>query len=122
VAQPSATFEFSSEGVVSGESADVPVSRSARPEGPVNVPADTSAAHEPLATIEIFPGDVVLQESDVARSPMVPYVQTLFRLIEGVGMTRGQVIRLLQGRFRQRSIARRTKMAYALSFLHQHPP
>ena len=99
----------------------MPVSPSARPEG-VNDPFDASAAHEPPATIEIFPGDVVLQESDVARSPMVPYVQTLFRLIDGVRMTRGQVIRLLQGRFRQRSIARRTKMAYALSFLHQHPP
>lgn len=120
--QPSATIGFSSGSVVPGESADVPVSPSARPEGPVNDPAGASAAHEPPATIEISPGGVVLQESDVARSPMVPYVQTLFRLIDGVRMTCDQVVRRLQERLRQRSIARRAKIAYALSFLHQHPP
>ena len=64
----------------------------------------------------------MLQESDVARSLMIPYVQTLFRLIDGVRMTPDQVVRLLQGRFRQRSIARRTRIAYVLSFLQQHPP
>jgi hypothetical protein len=120
--QPSATIEFSSEGVVSSESADVPVSPAAPPERPLHDAAAASGAHEPPATIEISPGGVVLNEADVACSPMVPYVQRLFRLIDGVKLTCGQVVRLLQDRLRQRSMSRQSKRAYTLTFLHQHPP
>jgi len=116
------TIELSPGGVAPSESAELPVSPSAPSESPANDEADASAAQEASATIELFPGGVVLTESDVACSVMVPYVQTLFFLIEGVRMTRGQVVRLLQDRLRQRSIARRCKIAYALAFLHQHPP
>jgi hypothetical protein len=116
------TIKLSPGGVGSSESAELPISPPARSEGPLNDRADVSAMQEASAMIEISPGGAVLTESDVACSPMVPYVQTLFRLIEGVAMTRGQVVRLLQDRLRQRSIARRPRIAYALSFLHQHPP
>lgn len=88
----------------------------------MNDAADALAAHQPQATIELSPGGVVLHESDVARSPMVPYVQRLFRLIDGVKLTCVQVVCLLQDRLRQRSMARRSRIAYALTFLHQHPP
>jgi len=120
--EPSAAIEFSSGNVLPSESADLPVSPSAPPERPVSDAADVSEAHEPLAPIEISPGGVVLSESDVARSPMVPYVQRLFRLIDGVKLTCSQVVCLLQERLSQRSIARRSRIAYALAFLHQHPP
>lgn len=120
--EPSAAIEFSSGNVLPSESADLPVSPSAPPERPANDAADASESHEPLATIELSPGGVVLSESDVARSPMVPYVQRLFRLIDGVKLTCSQVVRLLQERLSQRSIARRSRIAYALAFLHEHPP
>lgn len=92
------TIELSAGGVVPSESAELPASPPARSESPVNDRADASAAQEASAAIELSPGGVVLTESDVARSVMVPYVQTLFLLIEGVRMTRGQVVRLLQDR------------------------
>lgn len=120
--EPRAAIEFSSGGVLPSESADLPVSPFAPPKKPVNDGADASEAHEPLGTIKISPGGVVLSESDVARSPMVPYVQRLFRLIDGVKLTGSQVVRLLQDRLSQRSIARRSRIAYARAFLHQHPP
>jgi hypothetical protein len=120
--EPAATSAFSAEGVLASASADVPVSPSASPERPVNDAAHAAGAHQPRATIEISPGGVVLHESDVARSPMLPYVQTLFRLIDGVKLTCGQVVCLLQERLRQRSMSRRSRTAYALAFLHQHPP
>jgi hypothetical protein len=120
--EPSATIEFSSGGVVPSQSADSSVSPSAPPERPLNDAADASAEHQPPATIEISPGGVVLNESDVARSPVVPYVQRLFRLIDGVKLTCSEVIGLLQDRLRQRSMVRRSRIAYALAFLHQYPP
>jgi hypothetical protein len=120
--EPSATIEFSSGGVGPSESADLPVSPSAPPERPLSDAADASGTQESLATIEISPGGMVLSESDVARSPMVPYVQRLFRLIDGVQLTCAQVVCLLQDRLRQRSMVRWPRIAYALTFLHQHPP
>lgn len=116
------TIELSAGTVLPSESAELPLSQPVQWESPVNDRADASAAEEASAMIELSPGGVMLTESDVARSVMVPYVQTLFHLIEGVRMTRGQVVRLLQDRLRQRSIARRPRIAYALAFLHQHPP
>lgn len=116
------TIELSPASLSPSESAELPLPQSAQSQSPVNDRADASAVQEAPATLELSPGGAVLTESDVACSAMVPYVQTLLLLIEGVRMTRGQVVRLLQERLRQRSIARRPKIAYALAFLHQHPP
>jgi hypothetical protein len=85
-------------------------------------PADKSSPDEPPATIALSPGGVVLSELEVARSSMIPYVQRLFHLIDGVRMTCDEVVCLLQTTLRQRGMGRRSRIAYALAFLHQHPP
>jgi len=80
-------------------------------------------ACEPLpATLQLRVGPVVLDESSLARSPMLPYVRMLVSLIEGIELTREEVFCLLQRSMRQRSIARRRRIDYVLGFLHQHPP
>jgi hypothetical protein len=65
---------------------------------------------------------VVLRESSLAKSPMLPYVQLCIHLIEGVELTCREVADLLCQSMRQRSMAKRTRREYVLSFLHQHPP
>ena len=65
---------------------------------------------------------VVLDESHLASSPMLPYVRMIVSLIEGVEFTREEVLGLLRRSMRQRSIARRRRIDYVLGFLHQHPP
>jgi len=65
---------------------------------------------------------VILQESTVVHSPMVPYIRTLLALIEGIRMSHVEVVAWLRERQRQRSIAYRSRRDYVLRFLHQHPP
>jgi len=55
-------------------------------------------------------------------SPMLPYVRTIVGLIEGVELTREEVLGLLRRSMRQRSMAPRRRIDYVLGFLHQHPP
>ena len=65
---------------------------------------------------------VVLRESSLATSPMLPYVRMVMRLIEGVELTCGELVRLFRQAMRQHSIAYRRRTDYALGFLHWHPP
>lgn len=65
---------------------------------------------------------VVLDESALTRSPMLPYVRMLVRLIDGVKLTCHEVLAVLRASLRQRSIALRRRIDYVLGFLHQHPP
>lgn len=72
--------------------------------------------------IELRLEGVVLDESSLARSPMLPYVRMLVGLIEGVELSCREVLDLLRQAMRQHSIATRRKIDYVLGFLHQHPP
>jgi hypothetical protein len=65
---------------------------------------------------------VVLRESSVSSSPMLPYVRMLVELIDGFRVSIAQVVRLLQRAMRQHSFAYRRRIDYILNFLHQHPP
>ena len=65
---------------------------------------------------------VVLDESSLATSPMLPYVRMVVSLIEGVEFTCREVIHLLRQAMRQHSIGARRRIDYVLGFLHQHPP
>ena len=79
------------------------------------------SAESPL-TVELRWGGVVLDESDLATSPMLPYVRMLVGLIEGVEFTCGEVLCLLRQSMRQRRLGARRRIDYILAFLHQHPP
>ena len=85
-------------------------------------PAPQRVTAELPATVKLRLEGVVLEESNLARSPMLPYVRMLVSLIEGVELTREEVLSLLRRSMRQRSIVRRRRIDYVLGFLHQHPP
>jgi len=65
---------------------------------------------------------VVLDESRLVASPMLPYVRMVVSLIEGVELSCREVVHLLRQAMRQHSIGARRKIDYLLGFLHQHPP
>jgi hypothetical protein len=66
--------------------------------------------------------DVVLRESTLRTSPMLPYVGMVVSLLEGIYLGRHELLELLVRSLRQHRIAYRTRTDYVLHFLHQHPP
>jgi hypothetical protein len=92
-----------------------------------DLPRQTPAAEKfrpvelPL-TLELRLQGVVLDESSLASSPMLSYVRMVVGLIEGIELTRREVLCLLRQGMRQRSFGARRKIDYILGFLHQHPP
>ena len=66
--------------------------------------------------------EVVLDEWSLTRSPMLPYVRMVLRLVEGIELNCREVARLLRRRLRQHSIALQRRTDYVLWLLHQHPP
>ena len=73
-------------------------------------------------TSELRLEGVVLRESSLASSPMLPYVRMVVSLIEGVKLSCHEVVHLLRQAMRQHSIGARRRIDYLLGFLHQHPP
>ena len=65
---------------------------------------------------------VVLDESSVTNSPLLPYVRMVVSLIEGIRLTCRELVGLLIRARRQHSFALRSRIDYVLRFLHQHPP
>ena len=65
---------------------------------------------------------VVLDESSVVNSPMLPYIRTLIWIIDRIRLSQVEVALWLRKVQRQRSMAYRPRREYVLHFLHQHPP
>lgn len=90
------------------------------------IPATTSSEEqipdELSIEVELRLEGLVLDESNVAHSPLLPYVRMLVSLIEGVRFSCQTLLDLLRRSMRQHSIARRRRADYVLAFLHQHPP
>jgi len=88
------------------------------------VPASVQPTPDPPAAPlgELHPEDAMVDESSLAKSPMLPYVRMIVSLIEGVKLSYRAVIHLLRRAMRQHSIATGNRMNYALGFLGQHPP
>jgi hypothetical protein len=87
--------------------------------------APSAKESRPVASplpLELRLEGVVLEDSGLASSPMLPYVRMVMSLIEGVELTCGEVVCLLRQSLRQRSFGARRKIDYILGFLHQHPP
>jgi hypothetical protein len=85
-------------------------------------PANASRTDESPTTVTLRLEGIVLEESSLATSPMLGYVRMVIGLIEGVALTRSEVLSLLRQGMRQRSIGVRRRIDYILGFLHQHPP
>ncbi len=80
------------------------------------LPAELSVA------IELELDGVVLDESSVVDSPMLPYIRTLIWMIDGPRLSQIAVVQWLLQVLRQRCMAYRLWREYVLSFLHEHPP
>lgn len=93
---------------------------------PAVVPQETSPPESPSeegeGKAELRLEDVVLDESRVANSPLLPYLRMMVSLIEGMRLTCQELVRLLLQALRQRSFAFRSRIDYVLRFLHEHPP
>ena len=89
---------------------------------PVESGSQGEVADELPGKAELRLEGVVLCESSLAKSPVLPYVRMVVSLIEGIEFRCEEVVRLLRQAMRQHSIANRRKIDYVLSFLHQHPP
>lgn len=77
---------------------------------------------EPSPQVELQLEDLVLGESTLRTSPMLPYVGMIVNLLEGIQLRRHELLERLLRSLRQHSIASRTRTDYVLRFLHQHPP
>jgi hypothetical protein len=103
---------------------------SAKAKPPPCEPADSPPAEKatqslpaklPVA-IELDLEGVVLDESSVVNSPMLPYIRTLIWMIDRIRLSHVEVAGWLRQVLRQRSMAYRPRREYVLRFLHQHPP
>lgn len=72
--------------------------------------------------VELRLDGVVLDDSSLRKSRMLPYVRMVVSLIEGIELSGEEIVSLLRQAMRQHSIAERRRSEYVLRFLHQHPP
>jgi hypothetical protein len=99
------------------------------PHGPTEYPKGDAAQGKPSQRslhrqqqAELFRESVVLRESTLSNSPILPYVRIIVWLIEGITLSRAELVAILSRVLRQHSFAYRRKIDYVLGFLHQHPP
>lgn len=88
---------------------------------PVDPPPEQPAEPLPVKE-ELRLEEVVLDAESVRNSPMLPYVQMLVNLIEGIQLGCEELVELLIQALRQHSIAFWRRADYVLRFLHEHPP
>lgn len=89
------------------------------PDAQVEVPL--GGAPSPM-TIEARPQCAVLDESSLARSPMLPYVRMVVSLIEGIRFTCREVLDLLLQALRQHRIGALSGRDYLRGVVSPHPP
>jgi len=65
---------------------------------------------------------LLLDESTLVSSPILPYVLMVASIIERRTISRDELIAALRQRMRQRSFDRRPRREYVLHYLHEHPP
>jgi hypothetical protein len=85
-------------------------------------PPPTDEPHAAESPAQLRLETVVLDESALARSSLLPYVRMLVRLLDGVKLTCRELLAVLRESLRQRSIGVRRRIDYILGVLHQHPP
>lgn len=101
------------------------VPASPQPLSDPQTPPDPQAGVAPTSDappVELRLEGVVLSESSLAESPLLPYLRMVVGLIEGVELTCREVLHLLRRAMRQHSIGARSRIDYVLVFLQRHPP
>lgn len=86
------------------------------------VPTSLAASLEASLPVAILLEGVTLDAESVERSPALPYLRMLVRVLEKVPIRQEQLVQWLLESLRQRSIAGRNRKAYVLGFLNAHPP
>ncbi len=81
---------------------------------------DTSPAILEQLTLHL--DGFVLDESTLANSRILPYVQMVASVLEGRTISHEELLTALQKSLRQRSINRVPRREYVLSYLNGHPP
>ena len=94
----------------------------ARADSPLAENATQPLPAELSVAIELDLDGVILDESSVVQSPLLPYIRTLIWMIDGIRLSHVEVAEWLRQVQRQRSMAYRPRRDYVLRFLHQHPP
>lgn len=83
---------------------------------------DKEPRDELLPKTELRLEGVVVGESTVWTSPLLPYIRMIVGLLEGIQLGRHELVELLLRSLRQHSMAYQPRRDYILRFLHQHPP
>jgi hypothetical protein len=107
--------------------ADVATEQAATNTTPVDLrpmPGECSGDEPCGSTVnaELVLEGIVLRESTLSHSPVLPYVRMIVGLIEGIRLGRRELVAILLRALRQHSFAVRKRIDYVLAFLHQHPP
>ena len=89
---------------------------------PQTPPLPESVPQELPVPVPVRLEEVVLDESQLRNSPLLPYVGTVVNLLEGRQLNCQQVVEVLVQALRQRSIARRNRADYVREDQHQYPP
>ncbi|MFW6170485.1 MAG: hypothetical protein ACODAD_08345 [Planctomycetota bacterium] len=73
-------------------------------------------------TLELDLDGVVLDESSLVNSPLLPYIRAVIRMIDGVRLSHAELVAWLRRVLRQRSMVYCPRRDYVVRFLNQHPP
>jgi hypothetical protein len=89
-------------------------------------PADAGEKYEPppdeCQQVNVRCDGMLLDESSVTNSPLLPYVRMVVSLIVGVRLTCRELVELLLRAQRQHRFALRSRIDYVLRFPHEQPP
>lgn len=89
---------------------------------PVDAGENYEPPPDPCPQVDPQWDGVVLDESSVTNSPLLPYVRLMVSLIDGVRLTCRELGELLLRTRRQHRFAFRSRIDYVLRFLQEHPP
>jgi len=95
------------------------VSQPARPDA---IPPASSEDVTPFENAAFVWEGLLLDESTLRNSRVLPYVLMVASVLEGRTIRREELLVALRNSVRQRSMLRRHRREYVLRFLHQHPP
>ena len=88
---------------------------------PQRASLDTPTTGELPGRVELRLGAVVLDDSSLRNARTLPYLRMIVSLIEGVGLTRRELVNLLRRAMRQHSIGDPARSGYAWCFPSPHP-
>ena len=94
-------------------------SEPARPDAIPRAPSEKATPSENAAFV--WEG-LLLDESTLRNSRVLPYVLMVASVLEGRTIRREEFLAALRNSVRQRSMLRRHRREYVLRFLNQHPP